>query len=144
MITTTKVNMSARIRDMQALHPEYSASEIADRLGVKATYVHNVLWNARKKRAEKALTPPDWTEIQRAAAAAVQAVQSPLAVQVGGDHYKSLKIQPVEYIHANNIGYFEGNVIKYVTRWRNKNGIADLEKAKHYIDLLIEQEKGPQ
>lgn len=61
--------------------------------------------------------------------------------QVAGDHYKTLPIQPVEFIHANKIGYFEGNVIKYVTRWKSKNGIADLEKAKHYIDLLIELEK---
>jgi len=60
--------------------------------------------------------------------------------QVAGDHYKSLAIQPVEFIYANGIGYFEGNVIKYVTRWRQKNGIADLEKAKHYIELLIELE----
>lgn len=60
--------------------------------------------------------------------------------QVAGDHYKDQAIQPVEYIHANAIGYFEGNVIKYVTRWRKKNGIADLEKAKHYIELLIELE----
>ena len=65
---------------------------------------------------------------------------SALDVQVAGDHYKTLAIQPVEYIHANNIGYFEGNVIKYVTRWRSKNGIKDLEKAKHYIELLIELE----
>ena len=65
---------------------------------------------------------------------------NPLAQQVGGNHYKDLKIQPVEYIHANNIGYMEGNVIKYVSRWRNKNGIADLQKAKHYIELLIELE----
>lgn len=60
--------------------------------------------------------------------------------QVAGDHYKTLAIQPVEFIYANGIGYFEGNVIKYVTRWRQKNGIADLEKAKHYIELLIELE----
>ena len=65
---------------------------------------------------------------------------SALSKQVGGQHYKDQAIQPVEYIHANKIGYFEGNVIKYVTRWRNKNGIADLEKAKHYIELLIELE----
>jgi hypothetical protein len=63
-----------------------------------------------------------------------------LEVQVGGDHYKKQAIQPVEYIHANGIGFFEGNVIKYVTRWRDKGGVADLEKAKHYIDLLIELE----
>lgn len=67
---------------------------------------------------------------------------SALGVQVAGAHYKQLVIQPVQYIHANNIGYFEGNVIKYVTRWREKGGKADLEKAKHYIDLLIELEAG--
>ena len=65
---------------------------------------------------------------------------TPLATQVGGNHYKDLPIQPVEYIHANALGYFEGNVVKYVSRWRKKNGIADLEKAKHYIELLIELE----
>lgn len=63
-----------------------------------------------------------------------------LNTQVGGNHYKDLKIQPVEYIHANGIGYFEGNVIKYVTRWRTKGGNADLLKAKHYIELLLDLE----
>lgn len=61
-------------------------------------------------------------------------------IQVGGNHYKDLKIQPIEYIHANGLDYFEGNVIKYITRHRKKNGKQDLEKAKHYIDLLIEFE----
>lgn len=60
--------------------------------------------------------------------------------QVGGDHYKSLKIQPTEFIHANNIPFIEGNIIKYVIRHRSKNGIEDLKKAKHYIDLLIQFE----
>lgn len=68
------------------------------------------------------------------------AAASPLDVQVSGSHYKTKPIQPVEYIHANKIGYFEGNVIKYVTRWKDKGGLADLEKARHYIDLLIELE----
>lgn len=63
---------------------------------------------------------------------------NPLDIQEGGTYYKDMKIQPAEFIHANDIGYFEGNVIKYVSRWRNKNGIEDLKKAKHYIDLLIE------
>lgn len=67
--------------------------------------------------------------------------ESSLNIQVGGNHYKDLPIQPVEYIYANGIGYFEGCVIKYISRWRKKNGIVDLEKAKHYIDLLIEMEK---
>lgn len=65
-----------------------------------------------------------------------------LTKQEGGSHYKDLAIQPVEYIHANGIGFFEGNVIKYVTRWRSKAGVEDLRKAKHYIELLIELETG--
>jgi len=60
-----------------------------------------------------------------------------LSEQVGGSHYKDMKIQPVEFIHANGIGYIEGAVIKYVCRWRNKNGIEDLKKAKHFLEILI-------
>lgn len=63
--------------------------------------------------------------------------------QVGGDHYKSLSIQPVEYIHANNLGYFEGNVIKYVTRHNAKgNGVADIKKAIHYCQLILQLQYG--
>jgi hypothetical protein len=64
-----------------------------------------------------------------------------LSTQVGGDHYKNLAIQPVEYITANNIPYIEGNVIKYITRWRSKNGVQDLQKVIHYVQLLIELEQ---
>ena len=63
-----------------------------------------------------------------------------LASQVGGDHYRKLAIQPIEYILKNNIGFAEGCVIKYVTRWRAKGGIDDLKKARHFLDLLIEHE----
>lgn len=66
--------------------------------------------------------------------------ENALQVQKGGTHYKRFKIQPIEYIHANNIPFTEGNIIKYITRWRFKDGIKDLEKAKHCIDLLIELE----
>ena len=65
---------------------------------------------------------------------------SALDVQIGGTHYASKTIQPVQYIHANDIGFFEGNVIKYVSRWKDKGGIEDLKKARHYIDLLLELE----
>lgn len=58
--------------------------------------------------------------------------------QVGGYHYKSCSIQPIEYIMANNLDYCEANVVKYVTRWRKKNGIEDLKKAIHYLEILIE------
>ena len=59
--------------------------------------------------------------------------------QVGGDHYK-LPIQPIEFITKNGIGFIEGNVIKYVCRHRSKNGRQDIEKAIHYLELLLEHE----
>ena len=59
-------------------------------------------------------------------------------VQIGGGHYKKYKIQPTEFIHKNSIPFIEGNIVKYVIRHRDKNGIQDLLKAKHYIELLIE------
>ena len=61
--------------------------------------------------------------------------------QVGGNHYKKYKIQPVEFIVKNNIGFCEGNIIKYVLRFKEKGGVQDLEKAKHYIELLIDSSK---
>ena len=67
----------------------------------------------------------------------------PLSVQVGGDHYKTMAIQPVEFITKNRLGYCEGSAIKYLCRHRSKNGRQDLEKARHYIDLLIQQEYTP-
>lgn len=61
--------------------------------------------------------------------------------QIGGNHYKSCPIEPWDYISRNNIPYLEGNVIKYVTRWREKGGLADLEKAQHYLQKVIELHK---
>lgn len=67
--------------------------------------------------------------------------ENALDVQVGGSHYKGLAIQPIEYIHANKLGYCEANVVKYISRWRDKGGKQDLEKVKHYVDLLIQLEE---
>ena len=63
---------------------------------------------------------------------------SPLAHQVGGDHYQKQAIQPIEFILANALSFCEGNVVKYVTRWKDKGGIEDLKKARQYLDFLIE------
>lgn len=64
-------------------------------------------------------------------------------LQVGGNHYKDLVIQPAFFCHVNNIPYLEATAIKYLCRWQKKNGIEDLQKAKHFIDLLIEFENDP-
>lgn len=60
--------------------------------------------------------------------------------QIGGSHYKDYAIQPTEFIHRNNIPFIEGNVIKYVCRHKRKNGRQDIEKAIHYLKLLLEFE----
>lgn len=65
-----------------------------------------------------------------------------LEIQEGGNHYKDLKIQPVEYIHANGLDYFQGNVVKYVTRHKTKNGAQDIRKAIHYLQMILELQYG--
>ena len=68
---------------------------------------------------------------------------SALQMQVAGSHYKDKAIQPVEYIHANGLGFLEGCIVKRITRWRDKpaeSRFQDLEKIKHEVDLLIELE----
>lgn len=67
---------------------------------------------------------------------------SALEVQEGGNHYKDLKIQPVEYIQANDLDFFQGNVVKYVTRHKAKNGEQDIRKAIHYLNLILELQYG--
>lgn len=66
----------------------------------------------------------------------------PFKIQVGGNHYKSLKIQPVEYITANGLSFLEGNVVKYITRHKTKGGIADIKKVIHYCQLILSTEYG--
>ena len=63
--------------------------------------------------------------------------------QVGGDHYKTCKIQPVDYIVENNLTFLEGNVVKYITRHRRKGeGARDIEKVIHYCELIFEKDYG--
>jgi hypothetical protein len=67
---------------------------------------------------------------------------SSLEKQVAGNHYKDLPIQPVQFIYANNIGFLEGNIIKYIVRHKSKNGKDDILKAIHYCEMLLEMTYG--
>jgi hypothetical protein len=78
------------------------------------------------------ITPDDWD--------CLRASQK----QVGGDHYKTMPIQPGEFIVANGIGWYEGNAIKYICRHSRKNGAQDIDKAIHYLELVKEREYGTQ
>ena len=69
-------------------------------------------------------------------------MNDPYDKQVGGDHYQTMKIQPAEFVNKNKMLFAEGNAIKYICRHINKGGKQDLEKAKHYIDMIIERDYG--
>ena len=69
-------------------------------------------------------------------------MSDPYDTQVGGNHYKDMAIQPSEFINKNKMQFAEGNAIKYICRHNNKGGKQDLEKAKHYIDMIIERDYG--
>jgi hypothetical protein len=61
--------------------------------------------------------------------------------QHGGSHYKGKAIQPWDYVIANNMGYLDGTAVKYITRYKEKNGVEDLKKAIHFLEKLIEVEE---
>ena len=94
--------------------------------------------------AEETLSALGWTFDGQAwvEQAEIGMVPNALDVQVGGSHYKDLAIQPIEYIHANKLGFAEGNVVKYITRHRQKHGADDVRKVIHYCQLLLELEYG--
>ena len=116
-------------------------------------HIRAILYNAKKEIpcvvCEKypqtfgKLTCDDWhcrEEYRKSVEENMDKKQNALDVQISGNHYKDMKIQPIEYIHGNKLGWCEGNVVKYISRWRHKNGLEDLKKVKHYVDLLIELE----
>ena len=71
-----------------------------------------------------------------------EASTSALDEQVGGDHYRKMAIQPIEYIVKNRLGFIEGNIVKYATRHRDKNGAEDVKKIIHYARMLLEMAYG--
>jgi hypothetical protein len=67
-------------------------------------------------------------------------MSDPLSRQVGGEHYQRFDPQPAVWLHKNGVPWMEANVIKYLLRFRNKDGKKDLLKAQHYLEMLIETE----
>lgn len=73
---------------------------------------------------------------------AAKTLKTALDRQEAGDHYKNMRIQPVEFCQANGLGYCESSVIKYVCRHKRKNGAEDIRKAIHFLELLLDLEYG--
>ena len=96
-------------------------------------------YDRMKRHIDDPTPPPQGNSINDAAPEEWdRAYQKAMSTQIGGDHYKDFTIEPIEFITANNLGYCEGNVIKYICRFQEKGGREDLDKAIHYIELLKE------
>lgn len=137
------MNKAEKIKKM--LRAGATVKDVVKKLKVSESYVYLV----KKETGEEpvvvhvadAYFDPELNNEPEMPIAPLPETLDPLKVQVGGNHYKDMPIQPVEFIHANGIPYIEGAVIKYVCRWRNKNGLDDLQKALHFIELLMQLEK---
>ena len=150
----SKTSKSAKILKMLA--DGVSVKEAARRAGTSPNYVYFVKWreaNPTDKKPVKKGNGKKTVPVQDTAVKgdtgwytlppepAVEKGTDPLDVQIGGTHYKDMAIQPIEFITANNLGFLEGCIVKRVSRWKAKDGIVDLEKAKHELDLLIKLEE---
>lgn len=105
--------------------------QIMDKLECAPSEVYRLV--PKKKEREQGGKPEQVNSVQEVPPHANE-------LQIGGEHYKALNPQPWDVISAWNLGFLDGNVVKYVARFRSKGGVEDLKKAKHYLDKLIEQQ----
>jgi hypothetical protein len=126
-----------------AVNPDVSVNSLAKKHKIAAGYAYKLAKKRNGQAIEKILGPRPAHLPKTASTLFKVDVNMPIElpaneVQVGGEHYKKNSIQPWDYIVSNQLGYLEGNVVKYVSRWKDKGGRQDLEKAKHYLDKLLE------
>jgi hypothetical protein len=136
---------TGQLRSIIRQNPELTNTEIALLTDEPA----NLVSVARVSMRAKKKTKPVNVVYQKKTTPPIDAVSGPEeeeafkqleanSLQVGGSHYRDKAIQPWDYIASNNIGYLEGNIVKYVSRWQAKGGLEDLKKAQHYLTKLIE------
>lgn len=130
-----------RIRETVQEHPDWTPRQVAEACGTTRNRVYQVMHYVKKAGERKILKlKRKMMTLKPVQAQVVNANPSATANdrQVGGTHYKDKAIQPWDYIVANKLGYLEGTIIGYVSRWQDKGGIEDLRKARHCLDKLIE------
>ena len=129
---------SGQIRAAIKLFPGHRNRDIADLTGESENLISKVRSTMYRRKPRKPNVVDAAIEPMAMSLPAPEQAQDANAIQVGGQHYKSKAIQPWDYIASNNLGYLEGNVVKYVSRWKDKGGVEDLKKAQHYLAKLIE------
>lgn len=128
-----KMTKAAKVRRM--LEKGVAVKEIAARLKTSKQYVYDIK-SAMNRNGMG--VPPVKMEGAAVLFDPLAPTSTPNDVQVGGAHYKALEPQPWDVIHSWGLGFLDGNVVKYVARYRSKGGIEDLQKARHYLDKLID------
>jgi hypothetical protein len=134
-------SMAQRIRETVQEHPDWTPKQVAAECGTTRNRVYQVMHYVKKAGERKMLKLKRKMMMLKPVQAQVVSTKADTDAnvrQVGGGHYKDKAIQPWDYIASNKLGYLEGNIIKYVSRWQDKGGIEDLRKARHYLDKLIE------
>ena len=119
-------------------YPNASVHSLAKKYKIGAGYAYKLAKKQRGQDIEKLLGPRPKHLPMVPTEVVTVGLNTANKVQVGGEHYKKSIIQPWDYIVSNRLGYLEGNIVKYVSRWKDKGGRQDLEKAKHYLDKLLE------
>lgn len=131
-------NVEGAFREVKQIHP--SDETIIDMNLTTLPEVVKV--KSATRQSGNAATLHNVAEAQKVVAS-IHPSGEALTEQVGGNHYKTLAIQPVEYCQRNGLGFIEGCCVKYVSRWKQKGGIDDLKKARHMLNILIEMEEAP-
>lgn len=136
---------NAKLMALMKEHPNLSVAQIHRKTGFIGIPDATIYRLRSKLKAESIPVTVEEEEayphLPNIGAVQVSVEQKPWSandLQIGGDHYRQLNIQPWDYIVQNDLGFLEGQVIKYVTRWKDKGGVADLEKARHCLVKLTE------
>lgn len=144
---TTEVNHSFRTGDHVFLtHPDYATFTVEFGKAYRVAMVDGERIRVVNNLMRETTFAPHQLSLESPGVKYMQAIEnkvpddSALTVQIGGNHYKQYKIQPIEYCMANRLDACQSSVVKYITRFRNKGGIEDLKKAQHFINILIELE----
>ena len=154
MRTKTAKSKAHAIQEYLVKHPAAKAATIVKSFDVSFPYAYTVMKRVKEEQLEweesfrgtvpellpMPMLPAEVEDENGNFASEIPVSVNALNVQVSGEHYKHMKIQPVQFITANGLSFLEGCIVKRISRWRSKDGLKDLEKIKHEVDLLIELE----
>ena len=145
MRTNNAKSKAQAIREFVEKNPSVGMRSVAEKFDTSYPYTCMIIKEMYKKKIVPPLLPVPMlpAEVEDENGKFPSEIPVPinaLNVQVSGEHYKHMKIQPVQFITANGLSFLEGCIVKRISRWRSKDGLKDLEKIKHEVDLLIELE----